>query len=99
MKFVTDNSIEYRGARLGIRVYRNRCHPIVNPRMLPEIAYDSWVLLGSPWNLPIDPKDLTQVEGSLVSQIFQHYSRVDDPNSDLEQVLTGRKSFEEAAQS
>jgi hypothetical protein len=78
-----------RKSHFGIRVWEGRCSAITN------VGAETPNLLGDPHELPID---LSSTEGqhSLNNIIGEHLQR--HPDSDLVAVLTGRKSFKEAAE-
>lgn len=75
-------------SHFGIRVWPDRCSAITN------VGAKNPNLFGEPHGLPIDLSD-TQGQHSLNNVISEHMHR--HPDSDLVDLLTGKKSFKEAA--
>ena len=74
-------------SHFGIRVWADHCSAITN------VGAAAPTLLGDPHRLPLGLSD-TQGQHSLNNVIGEHMHR--HPDSDLEAVLTGKKSFNEA---
>jgi hypothetical protein len=75
-------------SHFGIRVWADRCSAITN------VGAANPTLLGDPQGLPLDLSG-TQGRHSLNNVIGEHMNR--HPDSDLEAVLTGIKSFKDAS--
>jgi len=71
--------------RFGVRVQDGRCWALI------QIACGEPYTVGQPQDLPVDPSTLPTYLRVIVDQHV-----LNDPNSDLFEVLAGEKSVEEA---
>ena len=85
-----DRSIAYHLNILGIITWEHRC------QLVAKNSAGEWMPIGGARALPLElPEDLTDIEGDpLLLTVYQF--ELERPGSDLREVLTKSKDFEDA---
>jgi hypothetical protein len=80
--------IDYTSERVGVRVRRNVCRPIIFQR-------GRWVEYGVSYSIPVEPRQL-QAQRTGISSLASNLSQVND--SELRGLVAGETNFEDAAE-